>query len=103
MFDFNQKFYVVYNVLTFSKKRNDSVYPMSELVELYSLLINSAKGAWKLGCNKLVSYNATPSGNLSIWLNIFPKLTLTSSLKLRLVFLETLLETLLDRLSLECL
>lgn len=41
MFDFNQKFYVVYNVLTFSKKRNDSVYPMSELVELYSLLINS--------------------------------------------------------------
>lgn len=42
MIDFNKKFYIVYNVLTFFTHRQDSVYPHSELVQLYSLLINSA-------------------------------------------------------------
>lgn len=42
MLDFNQKFYVVYNVLSFSEKRTDSVYPTKELVELYSMLLNSS-------------------------------------------------------------
>jgi len=41
MIDYNKKFYIVYNVLTFFTPRSDSVYPESELVQLYSLLINS--------------------------------------------------------------
>lgn len=42
MIDYNKKFYIVYNVLTFFTHRNDSVYPESELAQLYSLLINSS-------------------------------------------------------------
>lgn len=42
MIDFNKKFYIVYNVLTFFSHRNDSVYSQSELSQLYSLLINSS-------------------------------------------------------------
>lgn len=42
MLYFNQKFYIVYNVLTFKKPRQDSVYPFEILKELYSLLIGSS-------------------------------------------------------------
>ncbi len=42
MLYFNQKFYIVYNVLTFNKVRQDSVYPFEVLRELYSLLIGSS-------------------------------------------------------------
>jgi hypothetical protein len=42
MNDFNKKFYIVYNVLTFNKKSTDSVYPFQHLIDLYSLLLNSS-------------------------------------------------------------
>jgi len=42
MTNLNQKFYIVYNVLTFKEKRSDSVYPIGDLIELYSLLLNSS-------------------------------------------------------------
>ena len=41
MLDFNKKFYTVYNVSTLTEKVKESIYPESELYDLYRMLLSS--------------------------------------------------------------